>query len=144
MSQHGGSTAGIAYEMAIDLSSPATGLQSLRVTRRLHEDFGLVHQRLAVAPNLAGKSVTFSAMLKSKNVGPEGWLLVVNMHNSGTLLKPAAILKQVRSNAITGTTDWQHVKVDLIIPPETTSLDIGFLLLDEGTGWGDEALLTIN
>jgi len=69
-------------------------------------------------------------MLKTKDVGPEGWGLMI-------------LTSQVRefSAKLTGTSDWQRVIVRAKLPPGTTSITIGATLLDSGSGWMDDVQL---
>jgi hypothetical protein len=137
LNQHAGKMGVSAYEIVIDSGAGPGNNRSLRVTRVLDEVYGWVHQKVSVGPDAAGKALHFSALLKAGNVGPEGWLLVVNMNST------AGIIQQFRSQPITGTSDWRRTDLTATIPPGTVKVDVGFLLLDAGTGWADDASLSI-
>lgn len=132
-SQHIGT---IAYSMTTDNSTATQGSRSFRMERLQEQIYGLVDQTIQISPDLAGKTLRYSAMLKTEDVGSEGWLLVVTFH-AGT----GAIIDQVRSTPLTGTRGWQRVSLEASIPEGTRSLVIGVLLLDAGTGWIDDITL---
>jgi hypothetical protein len=137
LSEHGGQWKGKAYEMAIDANAGSGSGRALRVTRLQDEVYGWVHQKVPVLPEVAGKKLTFSASMKTGNVGAEGWLLIVNMNGRGS------IIQQFRSKPITDTREWRKADVTAVIPAGTSAVDVGFILLDAGTGWGDDAMLSI-
>ncbi len=135
--EHGGKWQGGAYEMIIDSNAGPKGGPALRVIQLHKEVYGYVHQKVSIGPDAAGKSFNFSARLKSDNVGPQGWMLVVNLNSAG------GILEQFRSPPTVGTTGWDTAKVIAAIPKGTAYIDVGFLLLDSGTGWATEPSLSI-
>jgi len=136
-SQHVGAPGEIAYEMAMDSGATPESKQSLRVTRLINQIYGLVDQKVSVLPEDAGKILNFSALLKTQNVGPEGWLLVVNMNSA------FSIIEQAKSLPVTGTSDWHRVSLRTLIPSGTVNVSAGFLLLDAGSGWADDATLLV-
>ncbi len=140
VSQHAGEK---AYAVAIDDKVFAEGKRSFRMRRTEEQVFGLVRQDIKV-PGIAGKTLRFSAMLKTEKVGREGWGLVVNFlsHSGGTILG-GSILGQVRSKPLTGDSDWTPVEIVAPIPEKTEKLSLGIMLLDEGTGWVDEIQVSI-
>jgi hypothetical protein len=125
------------YEMTIDKAAGPGGSPALRVTRLHEEVYGSVRQTVPIAPGMAGRKLKFSASMKSRDVGAEGWLLVITFTSHGR------ILRQFKSPPVTGTTDWHSVDIVGTIPNGTSMVDIGFLLLDGGTGWADNARLSI-
>lgn len=133
LSEHAGKWPGPAYEMILDTDSGSGSKHALRMTRIHKEVYGWAHQIVQISPEQAGRTLNFSALIKVRDVGPNGWLLIVNMNKRGQ------ILKQFRSEPVTGTTDWQRISLKAPIPADTTEIDLGFILLDGGTAWGDDA-----
>lgn len=134
LSQHAGVP---SYEMEIDKKIFSQGKQSFRITRILEQVYGQISQVLRI-PTAVGKTLNFSAMLRGKDVGKEGWMLVVNF-----LDKEGYLVSQSRSNAIKGTTQWQRINIVEQIPARTFKISVGAMLLDAGTGWIDDATLSI-
>jgi hypothetical protein len=124
------------YEWAVDTTTAADGKSSYRIRRLSPQVFGLINQGVQVAA-YAGKTLELSAMLKADEVGPEGWLLVVNIENRN------AILEQVRSKPVTGKQDWRRHSVRFKLPADVFELKIGVMLLDSGTGWVDDVKLRV-
>ena len=136
MSQHIGKW-DTAYEMTIDKAAGPDGSAALRVTRIHEEVYGSVRQTVAIAPDMAGRKLKFAASMKSKDVGAEGWQLAMTFTSHGR------IVRQFKSPPVTGSTDWHPVAVVGAIPKGTNKVDIAFLLMDGGTGWADNARLSL-
>ena len=124
------------YEWAVDSQTAADGKASYRIKRLSPQAFGLINQSVIVA-EYAGKTLEFSAAMKAGNVGPEGWLLTVNIENRN------AILEQVRSAPVTGKQDWKRSVVRFKLPADAYELKLGVMLLDSGTGWVDDVKLRV-
>ena len=124
------------YEWSVDTGVASEGKASFRIRRLSPQAFGLINQVVVVASH-AGKTLEFSAMLKTDEVGPEGWLLVVNIENRNT------ILEQVRSVAATGKQDFKRHSVRFKLPADAYELKVGVMLLDAGTGWVDDVKLRV-
>lgn len=133
-SQHYGATRN--YEWSVDHDVASEGKASFRIRRLSPQAFGLINQVVVVASH-AGKTLEFSAMMKTDEVGPEGWLLVVNIENRNT------ILEQVRSVAVTGKQDFKRHSVRFKLPADAYELKVGVMLLDAGTGWVDDVKLRV-
>ena len=124
------------YEWAVDSEAAADGKASYRIKRLSPQAFGMIHQGIIVA-EYAGKTLEFSAAMKANDVGPEGWLLVVNVENRH------AILEQVRSAPVTGKQEWKRSAVRFKLPADAYELKLGVMLLDSGTGWVDDVKLRV-
>jgi hypothetical protein len=118
-----------SYEMVVEPAAAYAGHGGFRMTRTNPQVYGTLAQDVHVPPSVS--EVELSAMLKSKDVGPGGWKLMLI----------AGALPEY-STPMTGTTDWQHVTVRAKIKPGAKSLRIGVTLLDAGTGWLDDVRLT--
>ncbi|HST27181.1 MAG TPA: hypothetical protein VLK26_02295 [Rudaea sp.] len=122
-----------SYLMRIDPVDAYAGHGSFRMTRTSPQVFGSLTQTLD-ARTYAGKTVEFSAMLKSKGVGPGGWKLFVDADLPGTL---------VYSQGLTGDTAWKSESVRLKVPAVAHQLTVGVTLLDAGDGWMDDVALRV-
>jgi hypothetical protein len=134
-SQHYGATRD--YQWSVDETTVASdGKASYQIKRLNPQAFGMINQAVLVAAH-AGKTLEFSAMLKTDAVGPEGWLLTVNIENRNT------ILEQVRSEPATGTQSWKRHNLRFKLPADVYELKLGVMLLDAGTGWVDDIKLRV-
>jgi hypothetical protein len=124
--QHAGAP---SYEMVIDPQGAYAGHGSFRMTRTQEQVYGMLSQDVAIA-GTAGETIELSALVKTKDVGPEGWKLMI----SGERVREF-------SPAATGTSDWHRVSVRVQLPTATTSLTVGVTLLDKGSGWMDDVQL---
>ncbi len=134
--QHYGPNRERDYEWAVDTDVAAEGKASYRIRRKNPQVFGMIAQGVGVEAH-AGKTLEFSAMMKTDEVGPEGWLLVVNIENRNTLLQ------QVRSDRAHGTQAFKRHSVRFKLPADAYELKIGVMLLDAGTGWVDAVQLRV-
>ena len=132
--QHYGATRD--YEWSVDTSTATEGKASYRIKRLNPQAFGMINQGVNVLAH-AGKTLEFSGMLKTEAVGPEGWVLVVNIENRNT------ILEQVRSDLATGTHGFKRYNLRFKLPADVFELKIGIMLLDAGTGWVDDVKLRV-
>lgn len=130
-SQHAGVR---AYEVTTDTESFTKGKSSIRMLRRTEQVYGLITQQVD-SEDLSDKPVELTAALKSENVGEKGWVLVL------TFKRFSSILDQVRATPVTGDTDWKDVVIRKVAPVGTNRIEVGFLLLDGGTGWADNVRL---
>ena len=131
--QHAGEP---AYEFAVDTKSFAKGKQAFRLTRLTPEEYGVLEQRIQL-PKIAGQDLVFTALVRTKDVGPRGFTLCLNF-----LSGDGGIMQQVMSTPLTGTQGkWTPVKVSAKVPNRAFFVEAGFLLLDGGAVWADEASL---
>lgn len=121
-----------AYEMTLDTEKPAQGKHSLKLKRIREQVYGMAEQVVNIPAGAQEKSLVVSAALKSEDVGPEGWGLVLTFHRAG------AIVGQVTSAKLTGTRNWQQVAVQAKIPPGANLVSIAAILFDRGSGWVDD------
>lgn len=129
--QHAGAR---AYEITSDKGSHAKGKSSIRMLRTSEQAYGLISQQIDV-PDLGGRLIELTAALKSKDVGKNGWVMVLTFKNFSN------ILGQVRATPVTGDTEWEDIVIRKVAPPAANRVDVGFLLLDGGTGWVDNVRL---
>jgi hypothetical protein len=122
-----------SYRMWIDPDAPYAGHGSFHMTRTLPQVFGSLTQALD-AHAFAGKTVEFSARIRTRGTGPGGWKLFIDADMPGTL---------VYSQGLTGDSAWKSESVRLKIPALARQLTVGVILLDAGDGWMDDAELKI-
>ena len=118
-----------SYEMVIDTQGAYAGRGSFRMTRTQDQVYGTLSQEVAITGK-AGQTFELSAMVKTKDVGPEGWKLMI----SGERVREF-------SPTLSGTSDWHRVSVRVTLPAATTGLTVGVTLLDKGSGWMDDVQL---
>ena len=123
-----------AYEVSSDTASFSQGKQSLRMRRTTEQVYGLIMQRVE-SDSLAGKQVELVASLKTAKVGKKGWVMLLNFKNHNN------VIDQVRAAPLVGNTKWKDVTIRKLAPPNTTAIEVGFMLLDGGTGWIDNVRL---
>ena len=124
------------YVWAVDGETASEGKASYRIKRLSPQVFGMINQAVVVAEH-AGKTLEFSAAMKTDDVGPEGWLLAVNIESRN------AILEQARSIPVTGKVGWKRSTLRFKLPADAYELKLGIMLLDEGTGWVDDVKLRV-
>ena len=123
--------------MVVERVGALSGTGVLRVTRIRPQVYAFVFQEVQIPAEHFGKTLVFSASLKADGVGPEGWMLLVNTNSL------AGGFNQARSIPVVGSTGWQKIVLRTPIPPGTKSVSAGFMLLDAGTGWADDATLSV-
>lgn len=126
MLQHAGVP---AYEMKIEPAAAYRGKGGFRMTRTREQIYGTLAQDIELAQPLSGE-VELSGMLKSKDVGPEGWKLMLFTADTPEY-----------TQSLVGSNDWQRVSVRVKLKPNTRSLRVGATLIDAGTGWADDIQL---
>lgn len=123
-----------AYVVSTDAIDPAHGKHSISMRRTTPQAYGLIMQRVE-SKEVAGKTVAFTATLKTAEVGKRGWVMVMTFRDHEN------ILDQVRATPMTGDTSWTDVELKSTAPARTNMVEVGFLLLDGGTGWADHVRL---
>ena len=117
------------YEIAVEPSAAYRGSGGFRITRTREQIYGSLVQDVELPAGIAGM-VELSAMMKSADVGPDGWKLMVI----------AADVPEY-SAALVGSNDWQRVSVRAKLPANAHTIRVGATLLDSGTGWLDDVEL---
>lgn len=135
VSQHTGAE---AYEMAIDADDAPEGKHSFRMKRTNEQVYGLIEQMVPLPGGSQGKQLEVKAKLKTRGVGPEGWVIVVNFYTPSR-----TIVRQVRATPLTGDSKWQEVSLRAPIPNQAHSISTGVMLLDNGTGWVDDVRVVV-
>jgi hypothetical protein len=137
--QHAGK---VSYTFTPDHDEPRSGERSLRVDNVGSEPYGAVYQTIDAAP-YRGRTLVFSAWMKTKDTrgnrfGKGAGLKLHAMKNG----YPSAV-KQMRRDAIDGTTGWTRYQLELAVPPDATQVEVGLNLFGPGTAWLDDVALEV-
>ncbi len=137
--QHAGD---VSYLFTPDHDAPRSGKRSLRVDNVGPEPYGAVYQIVDAAP-YRGRTLAFSAWMKTKETkgnrfGKGAGLKLQAMKNG----YPEAV-KQMRRDAIGGTTDWTRYELELAVPADAQQIEVGMNLFGPGTVWLDDAVLEV-
>lgn len=122
-----------SYEMRIDAEGPYQGHGSFHITRTHEQIYGSLVQSLDLS-KYAGKTVQLSAMFKTRDVGPKGWMLYLSANAPG---------KTQFSQPMSGTNDWQPQSVTLALPADARRVTVGAFLKDAGDAWMDNVELKV-
>ncbi|MEP6883078.1 MAG: hypothetical protein ABI866_13845 [Dokdonella sp.] len=98
--------------------------------RTVEQAYGLILQQVQTNA-ISGKEIELVASLKTAEVGEKGWVMLLNFMNHNT------VIDQQRASPVVGDSDWSKVTIRKLAPPNTTAIEVGFMLLDGGTGWAD-------
>jgi hypothetical protein len=120
-----------SYDTLIDKQGAYKDSGSFRMTRIRDQFYGTLAQDVAVG-SAAGQTVELSAMMKTADVGPKGWELMI-----------AGAGVREFSPPLSGTGDWQRITLRAQVPKTTTTISVGATLLDGGTGWLDDVQLRV-
>jgi hypothetical protein len=123
-----------AYKVTQDAQSFAHGKHSIRMQRTTEQVYGLIMQRVE-SSELAGKLVELTASLKTSEVGEKGWVMVMTFKHYNNAID------QFRAEPMIGDSDWTKVVMRKQAPANTTAVEVGFMLLDGGSGWADDVQL---
>ncbi|MBL8297285.1 MAG: hypothetical protein JNN30_02955 [Rhodanobacteraceae bacterium] len=131
--QHSGED---AYEFTTVGDIYAKGKRSFRLTRIKEQYYGALDQSLPAAP-LAGSKIEYRFLVRTENVGAEGFYPYINLTSS-----TGDVLEQIRGEQITGTINkWKTVKISVTVPHDVHNVVVGMLLMDAGTVWADDVSL---
>lgn len=121
---------------ALDTAASKLGGQSFRITNPDTKNSGL----MLYAPNLtAGKTYTFKAYVKTKDVTGEGAHIRIGLLDENGL--PAAGT-DIETPKVTGTKDWTLMEFDAKIPEGYTGFELNISLWNsKGTAWFDGVVL---
>lgn len=133
-SQHAGEP---AYALSVDTSESTDGKNSFRIERKQVQAWGMINQSLPL-DNAKGKFIKLSAMVKSKDLGPDGFNLNLVFQKANR-----KFIDKISTETITGTNNWQAIEVKGVVPAHTAYLQVTAILNDAGTAWVDDFQLSI-
>lgn len=131
-SQHAGP---VSYKLGIDRSVHATGAASFRIERIREQVYGLISQNVPISAH-AGHTIELSVQMKTADVGPDGWQLMLTF--TGGVPNP-----RQSAQPLTGTQDFRKVTIRTQVPPGAQEAEIAAILHDRGTGWLDDVHLRV-
>ena len=131
-SQHAGP---VSYKFGIDHGTSATGAASLRIERTREQVYGMIAQNVPISAH-AGRTIEFSAQMKTADVGPEGWQLMLTF--TGGVPNP-----RHTAPALSGTQDFRKVTIRAQVPTGAQEAEVAAILHDRGTAWLDDVHLRI-
>ena len=134
LEQHAGPP---AYEMMVIPDEQKQDNSVFRIHRTKAEMYGRISQEVALN-TMSDSEIEMVARMKSAQVGPEGWVLVLDFIGRPHRALPPSSIKQIRSERIIGNSPWHTVSLRTTIPQATTAIEFGAMLLDSGTGWIDD------
>lgn len=137
--QHAGDK---SYTQSVDRKGVAKGKQSLKFEQILEQHYGMLVQDVPITPDMIGKTVELSAMLKTLDVKEPGYNLWMGFYD-----RSPSLISHLESELIHGNTPWKQHQLAGTIPPGTTYIQIALHMFDHsvdgGTGWADEVRLTL-
>jgi hypothetical protein len=126
-----------AYAFELDKDVRHAGKASMRIRRTGSEPWGMIHQSLPAA-GLNGRTLEFSAWLRTDHVEDEGAALVLR-----TLANGAVDKVMFMSPAVTGSRDWKRYTIRFVMPRVASVVEVGVMLQGGGTLWVDDAALVV-
>ena len=126
-----------AYEIRADHEIKRSGDRSLMIRRFREQVFGSITQTVDTSSDLVGATVRFEVWIRAEAVQGKGAVVRIDSVN-GT-----SYMERVDSARITGTSDWQRIRVEMLVPTYTNNLRPSISLDGDGTIWIDDAKLTV-
>jgi len=133
--QHAGA---ISYLFVLDEAVKHGGARSLRIDNVGSEPYGSVAQ-IITGRELSGKTVRFSAWLKTRGADANGATLFVIATLGGNIMAH----NFMAGAEVKGTRDWARHSVTLAVPAQADQLRVGATLEGKGTVWFDDAELEV-
>jgi len=131
-----------SYKFSVDAEVVRSGRQSARIDNTGPEIYGTLAQ-IVRGPQFAGKTVRFTAWLKTRGVAGNGWSkgtgLALTAYAGGQTVGGT----NFRKTAFGGTTDWTRYEVSTAAPAGTERIDIEITLTGPGTVWVDDVALEL-
>ncbi|MBW9275703.1 MAG: hypothetical protein K1563_18660 [Candidatus Thiodiazotropha sp. (ex. Lucinisca nassula)] len=87
---------------------------------------------------VTGKSIKLTDMIKSENLGPDGFDLNLVFRKA-----KRKVIGNIGTEVITGTNSWQRIVATGVILADTAHLQITAVLNDAGTAWLDDVRVSI-
>ncbi|GGH11758.1 hypothetical protein FAZ19_00215 [Sphingobacterium alkalisoli] len=127
------------YDIGMDTSQLASGTPPLKIKSVAEVNSGAGVLVFDIPDNLAGKSLTFVAKIRTENVSEEGQVGIYgHVHHK-------VDFKNLEDLKINGTRDWKDYSITLeLAPEETDKISIGLYLIGSGTAWFNELRLFVD
>jgi hypothetical protein len=124
-----------SYKFEVDSSVSAAGKASLRIERTRDQVYGMISQLVPISA-YAGRTIELTAQMKTDDVGPKGWELMLTF--TGGVPDP-----RHAATPLSGTQDFQKVTIRTPVPVGAQKVEIAALLHDRGTAWIDDVHLRV-
>src|SRR5262249_52043623 len=89
---------------------------------------------------LLGKKVRYSGYIRTQNVSQFAGLWM----RADAGATPGVAFNNMQSQKLNGTHDWERFAIELSIPPNTTNINFGVLMVSEGTAWFDSLAIELD
>lgn len=131
---------GNSYSFTADRSVLHSAPSSARIQRYGKEFYGLLEQRVKIAPEWVGKTMRLSGFLKTVGATGQGggFTLQARSGDDSILAHDHMDDRRVR-----GDQPWKSYSILLKLPPGTSFLSVGAMLEDDGTLWVDDLALVL-
>lgn len=127
------------FDIGMDTNQLVSGSPSLRIKSAAEVNSGAGVLVFDIPDNLAGKSLTFVANIKTENVSREGQVGIYGH------VQPKVDFKNLENLKINGTHDWKDYSITLeLAPEETDKIIIGLYLIGDGTAWFNDLRLFVD
>lgn len=130
--QHAGP---VSYEMSVDTEVRSRGRASFRIARKREQFYGQIAQVVPIAA-YAGRTIELSAQMKTDDVGPKGWQLMLTF--TGGVRNP-----RHSAPPLTDTQDFRKITIRTQVPQGAQGAEIAATLLDRGTAWLDDVHINV-
>jgi hypothetical protein len=131
-----------SFRFFIDEKAPASGKRSLCIEPITRQPYGKAVQSRHDFQVWGGALVRVSLSVRLENVtGPGAGPILVAHDGGGMAARPRASYVRYSEKLVNGTSGWQRVETELVIPPETVSIEFGALLQGAGRACFDDVHL---
>lgn len=124
-----------AVDDSVGFHSRASGCIRCAADPNAHGFAGL--QQKVDATALRGRKVTFTAMVRARDVHEMAFLWIAAEDQDGRIMA----LTPPDADPIAGTADWRQSAVSAVVPPDAVRLMVGVSLATAGRLWIDDARL---
>jgi hypothetical protein len=128
-----------SFRFFLDGEAPGAGKRSLCIEPITKQPYGKAIQSHHDARLWGGKLVRVSMMVKVENVTGAGAGPMLAAHDSpGLIARPRTTYVRYSEKLVSGTSGWQRVETELVVPPETVLIEFGALLQGAGRACFDD------
>ena len=125
-----------SFRYVVDDAVVAGGRRSLRMERVRPEPWALATQ-VVKDPKLRGAKLRFSLAVRTENATGNGAGVFFLAHGAG------GSVAGHRQRLAQGTTDWQRIAIDVVVPGGAELIEVGAIVEGPGRAWFDDARLEV-
>jgi hypothetical protein len=125
-----------SFRYVVDDAVVAGGRRSLRMERVKPEPWALATQVIR-DPKLRGAKLRFSLAVRTENATGNGAGVFFLAHG------PGGSMVGHQQRLAKGTTDWQRLAVDVVVPAGAELFEVGAIVEGPGRAWFDDARLEV-